>query len=431
MEVELSAIERNKTWELVRLPPGRRPIGLKWVYKLKRDPDGNVLKHKARILLALAGINGWHVHHLDVKSAFLHGKLEEEVYVTQPEGFVQKNKSGLVYKLSKALYGLRQAPRAWNARLDKHLKLIGFVRCAHEYVVYIRKTNSSLLIVGTYVDDLIVTGTSKKEIDLFKKEMNQEFEMSDMGLLTYYLGIEVSQKEHGITLKQTGYAKKLLEKTGMLECNPTETPMEHNLELTKDESGKPVDATEYRSIVGGLRYLCHTRPDISYAVGVVSRFLERPTEQHNHAVKRILRYIKGTLNLGLVYTRSKEKMQIVAYSDNNHARDVNDRRSTGGMVFYLNKNLVTWNSQKQQCVALSSCEAEFMAVNLATCQGIWVRRLVQEITGEKLGPVTILIDNKSTLELVKHPVFHGRSKHIDTRFHFIRECIVTSLFLKQ
>lgn len=165
-----------------------------------------------RILLALAGINGWHVHHLDVKSAFLHGKLEEEVYVTQPEGFVQKNKSGLVYKLSKALYGLRQAPRAWNARLDKHLKLIGFVRCAHEYVVYIRKTNSSLLIVGTYVDDLIVTGTSKKEIDLFKKEMNQEFEMSDMGLLTYYLGIEVSQKEHGITLKQTGYAKKTTRK---------------------------------------------------------------------------------------------------------------------------------------------------------------------------------------------------------------------------
>ncbi|XP_023762718.2 uncharacterized mitochondrial protein AtMg00810-like [Lactuca sativa] len=244
-----------------------------------------------------------------------------------------------------------------------------------------------------------------------------------MGLLSYYLGIEVSQELRGISLKQEGYARKLLEKAGLLDCNPIETPMENNLELTKDESGKPVDATEYRSIVGGLRYLCHTRPDISYVVGVVSRFLERPTEQHNQAVKRILRYIKGTLNLGLVYTRSKEKKHIIAYSDSNHARDVNDRRSTSGMVFYLNKNLVTWSSQKQQCVALSSCEAEFMAANLATCQGIWVRRLVQEITGEKLGPVTILIDNKSTLELVKHPVFHGRSKHIDTRFHFIRNCI--------
>lgn len=272
-----------------------------------------------------------------------------------------------------------------------------------------------------YVDDLIVTEGSEREVNNFKQQMNQEFEMSDLGMLSYYLGIEVAQSENGISLKQTGYAKGLLGKFGMEECNGAETPMEYKMELTKDEEGECVDPTEYRSVVGGLRYLCHTRPDLSYAVGIVSRFLEKPTKLHHQAVKRTLRYVKGTLNLGLFYARNTEKNEVIGFSDNNHARDL--KRSTGGMAFYLNDSLVTWNSQKQKCVALSSCEAEFMAANMATCQGVWFRRLVKEITGEKIGPVTIFIDNKSALELVKHPVFHGRSKHIDTRFHFIRECI--------
>ncbi|KAI3510533.1 hypothetical protein L1887_17599 [Cichorium endivia] len=451
MKSELEVIEKNKTWNLVELPPGRKPIGLKWVFKLKKDPDGRVLKHKARlvakgyvqkpgidfdevfapvarietvrILLALAGNNGWLVHHLDVKSAFLNGDLEEEVYVTQPEGFMNHDEPRKVYKLSKALYGLRQAPRAWNSRLDKCLKNLGFQRCPQEYAVYTKKKNDKLLIVGVYVDDLIVTGNCSDEVRFFKEQMKQEFEMSDLGSLSYYLGIEVSQREDGITLKQTAYAKNILEKAGMAECNSCKYPMEPKLELTKDEEGDPVNPTEYRSIIGGLRYLTHTRPDIVYAVGIVSRFMERPTVKHLQAVKHILRYIKGTVDYGLVYTRGSDEKDVTRYTDSDLARDVNDRRSTSGMAFYLNENLVTWASQKQRSVALSSCEAEFMAATSATCQGIWIRRLLIELTGKTVSPVVLYVDNKSAIELMKNPVFHGRSKHIDTRFHFIRECV--------
>ncbi|KAI3772362.1 hypothetical protein L6452_03547 [Arctium lappa] len=199
--------------------------------------------------------------------------------------------------------------------------------------------------------------------------------------------------------------------------------MEHKEELTKDEGGVPVDPTLFRSIIGGLRYLTHTRPDIAYAVEVVSRFMEKPTVKHMQAVKRILRYVRGTIDYGLVYTKYHKGDAITGYSDSNHARDVEDRRSTGGMAFYLEENLITWGSKKQQCVALSSCEAEFMAATTATCQGIWVSRLIHEITRKKVDPVTLYLDNKSTIDLIKNPVFHGRSKHIDLRYHFIRECV--------
>ncbi|GKD97779.1 zinc finger, CCHC-type containing protein [Tanacetum coccineum] len=406
---------------------------------VKRDPSGKILKQKARIvakgyvqkqgidydevfapvtrietvrvILALSGSNRWRVHHLDVKSAFLNGAL------------VKRGEVNKVYKLSKALYGLKQAPRAWNACLDKYLKSLGFTRCAQEYSVYTKKEGENILIIGVYVDDLLVTGNCHKSIQDFKKDMKAKFEMSDLGPLTYYLGIEVSQKETGITLKQEAYARSILSKTRMIDCNPTKSPMEHKLKLTKDGEGELVNPTEYRSIVGGLRYLTHTRPDISFAVGVVSRFMEKPTEQHLQAVKRILRYVKGTLDYGLTYTKGESKVTITGYSDSDLANDVNDRKSTGGMAFYVNGNLVTWASQKQRVVALSSCEAEFMAATMAACQGIWLRQLLTNITGQNIPPVIMYVDNRSALDLMKNPVFHGRSKHIDIRFHFIRECV--------
>ncbi|KAI3684116.1 hypothetical protein L6452_33335 [Arctium lappa] len=365
MKAELDAIERNQTWSLVDLPVGRKPIGLKWVFKLKRDPSGKILKYKARlvakgyvqkpgvdfdevfapvarletirILLALASSRGWTVHHLDVKSAFLNGNLEEEVYVTQPEGYVKANHPEQVYKLSKALYGLRQAPRAWNSRLDKCLKGLKFERCGLEHAVYTRKESGNLLIVGIYVDDMIVTGNCDRNVKHFKEQMSREFEMSDLGLLSYYLGIEVSQHEDGISLKQTAYAKNVLLKAGMEDCNPSQFPMKHKEELTKDREGVLVDPTQYRSIIGGLRYLTHTRPDISYAVGIVSRFMEKPTLKHMQAVKRILRYVRGTVDYGLIYVKEHKGDAIIGYSDSNHARDAEDRRSTGGMAFYLNE----------------------------------------------------------------------------------------------
>lgn len=236
MDSEIQSICKNRTWELAELPSGQKPIGLKWVFKLKKDSEGKVIKHKARLvakgyvqkhgvdfdevfapvarldtirlLLALVANRGWQVHHLDVKSAFLNGELEEEVYVIQPEGYVQKGKEKMVLKLSKALYGLRQAPRAWNIRLDKSLKKLGFRKCSSEAAVYKRGNGKSGVVLGVYVDDLIVTGENPDEIELFKKQMTSEFEMSDLGLLSFYLGIEVDQQKDHITIKQSSYAKK-------------------------------------------------------------------------------------------------------------------------------------------------------------------------------------------------------------------------------
>lgn len=321
------------------------------------------------------------------------------------------------------MYGLRQAPRAWYSKLSKCLESMGLSRCPYEHAVYTKREGNEALIIGVYVDDLLITGTNISIIKKFKEQMSDHFEMSDLGKLSYYLGIEVEQGKGYIELKQTAYAKRILEKAGMSECNPTKYPMEPKVLITKDEGGKPVNSTQYKSMVGGLRYLVHTRPDIAYAVGIVSRFMERPTMMHQNAVKRILRYVKGTLNFGLVYTKNSGNNILTGYSDSDLAGHVDDRKSTGGMAFYLNESLITWVSQKQRCVALSSCEAEFMAATAAACQGIWLRKLLSQVTNSCVGPVVLYIDNKSAIDLAKNPVFHGRSKHIDIRYHFIRECV--------
>lgn len=300
---------------------------------------------------------------------------------------------------------------------------MGFKRCPSEHAVYTRKDGEDYLIVAIYVDDILVTGNSVQMIDRFKREMNQKFDMTDMGKLKYYLGMEVEQEKGCIKLKQTGYAKKLIEKAGMKGCNPTKYPMDPKELIDKDEGGKAVNVTEYKSMIGGLRYLVHTRPDIAYSVGIASRYMECPTVKHRNMVKRILRYVQGTLQFGLVYTKDSGNNVLTGFSDSDMAGSLDDRRSTGGMCFYLNESLITWVSQKQRCVALSSCETEFMAATAAACQAIWIRNVLNQITAEFIGPVVLYIDNKSAIDLAKNPLFHGRSKHIHVRYHFIRECV--------
>ncbi|MDM1625928.1 hypothetical protein HX072_24750, partial [Escherichia coli] len=230
----------------------------------------------------------------------------EDVYVTQPPGFELKGHVDKVMKLKKALYGLKQAPRAWNVKLDRSLANLGFSRCPLEYAVYKRVRNGSLILVGVYVDDLIITGSNLEGISEFKIQMQNCFRMSDLGLLSYYLGIEVHQSKAGICLNQSNYARKILKELGMDECNASETPMEERLKLSKKSKGKPLDTTMYRGIVGSLRYLTHTRQDLSFTVGIVSRFIEAPTIEHLTVIKRILRYIKGTLNYGLMFAKSEK-----------------------------------------------------------------------------------------------------------------------------
>jgi len=451
MKEELRSVERNGTWELVSPRPGHRPISLKWVFKLKKDEHGAVIRHKARlvargfvqqegvdyedafapvarmesvrVLLALAAQEGWAVHHMDVKSAFLNGELQEEVYVTQPPGFVVSGEEKKVYRLHKALYGLRQAPRAWNAKLDLTLKQMGFEQNVYEAAMYRKGSGDSLLVIGVYVDDLIITGVNQQKIEAFKAKMKQTFEMSDLGLLSFYLGVEVRQSEGSITLKQTHYAKKILELGGMAGCNPATTPMEERLKLSKESTAKEVNPTQYRRLVGSLRYLVHTRPDLAFAVGYVSRFLEKPTTEHLQAVKRILRYLAGTLDHGLCYTRTTGKARFVGYSDSDLAGDVDSSKSTTGCLFFLGTSLVSWQSVKQRVVALSSCEAEYVAMTTAATQALWLSRLFADLLGRKVEVVELRVDNKSALALAKNPVFHDRSKHIRIKHHFIRDCV--------
>lgn len=235
--------------------------------------------------------------------------------------------------------------------------------------MYRKGKGVDILIVGIYVDDLIVTGSEVAGIQDFKHQMMKEFEMVDLGLLSYYLGIEVKQEKERITLKQSGFANRILQQFGMGDCNPCKCPMEPKLQLGKDTGGELVDPTEYRRIIGSLRYLLHTRPDLSYSVGLVSRYMERPTILHWKAVKQILRYLKGTVEFGLEYTSGGDG-KLLGFCDSSLADDVDNRRSTSGMVFYVNSNVISWASQKQKSVALSSCEAEFMAATAAACQAL-------------------------------------------------------------
>jgi hypothetical protein len=447
---EMTSIEASGTWNLVELPARAKPIGLKWVYKVKKDASGIVTKHKARLvakgyvqrqgidydevfapvarlesvrlLLAHAACQGWAVHHMDVKSAFLNGVLQEEVYVAQPPGFVLRGQENKVLRLIKALYGLRQAPRAWYAKLDKSLIGLGFRRSPSEHAVYLRGAGARRLVVGVYVDDLIIAGGNQVDIDTFKGQMKATFKMSDLGLLHYYLGLEVSQTEAGITICQSSYAAKILETAGLTGCNPSATPMEPRLKLSKVSSAPAIDSSMYRSVVGSLRYLVNSRPDLTYSVGYISRFMENPTTEHLAAMKRVLRYVAGTLHFGCCYKRKKNP-QLVGYSDSDMAGDIDTRKSTSGILFFLGDNTITWQSQKQKIVALSSCEAEYIAATTAACQGVWLARLLAELKSEQADAVTLRIDNESAIALSKNPVFHDRSKHIDVRYHYIRECV--------
>ncbi|CAA6656934.1 unnamed protein product [Spirodela intermedia] len=252
--------------------------------------------------------------------------------------------------------------------------------------------------------------------------MADAFKMSDLGLLCYYLGIEVRQSARGTLISQGAYAAKILERSGMAGCNPCQVPMATRLKLSKMSTEPLVDATAYRSIVGSLRYLVNTRPDLAFAVGYVSRFLEEPRKDHLAAVKQILRYVAGTKSWGLKYERKKEKqVQLTGFSDSDFAGDVDARKSTTGIIFFLANSPITWQSMKQKVVAQSSCEAEYIAAANAACQGVWLARVLAEVHGSAPSVPMLKVDNKFAIALIKNSVLHGHSKHIEVKYHLVRE----------
>lgn len=345
----------------------------------------------------------------------------EKVFVEQPPGYVKKGSKYMVYKLKKALYGLKQAPRAWYSRIDTYFSKAGFHKCPYEHTLYIKTgEKGNLLIVCLYVDDLIFTGNDECLFREFKQSMMKEFEMTDLGEMKYFLGTEVTQSAGGIFICQKKYAQEVLERFKMNDCNPVQIPIVPGTKITRDVEGVKIDSTYYKQMVGSLMYMTATRPDLMYAVSLISRFMEAPTELHHQAIKKTLRYLKGTINYGMFYKKSEGK-ELVSFSDSDYAGDLDDRKSTSGYFFLLSGAAVSWSSRKQPVVTLSTTEAEFIAAASCACQGIWLRRILEEVNYTQQGPIMLFCDNSSTIKLSKNPVLHGRSKHTDVRFHFLRD----------
>ncbi|KAG8499381.1 hypothetical protein CXB51_005990 [Gossypium anomalum] len=372
MDDEIAMIEKNKTWELVPRPINRKVIGVKWVYRAKQNADGSLNKLKARLVVkGFSQKYGLDYMETFAPSAFLNGFLEEEIYIDQPQGFVVSGKEQMVYKLKKALYGLKQAPRAWYTRIDSYLLSLGFERSISEPTLYVKKKQAETqLIVSLYVDDLLVTGGDRSILADFKAKMKDTFEMSDLGQMIYFLGMEVQQTHNGIFLGQKTFAAKILRKFSMENCKPTNTPMAVGAKLSSQEGYEHISEADYRSLVGCLLYLTATRPDIMYSVSVLSRFMYCCNKLHLQAAKRVLRYIKGTLSYGLKFSRN-EDLKLIGYTDSDWAGSKDDMKSTSGYAFTLGSAMFCWSSKKQSIVAQSTAEAEYVAAAGAINQAIW------------------------------------------------------------
>ncbi|GJW12858.1 retrovirus-related pol polyprotein from transposon TNT 1-94 [Tanacetum coccineum] len=447
MQEELNQFVANDVWELVPQPRNMTIIGTKWVFRNKLDENGVVSRNKARlvaqgynqqegidydetdapvarleyirILLAHACALDFKLFQMDVKSAFLNGFIYEEVYVAQPLGFIDFEKPDHVYKLKKALYGLKQAPKAWYDRLKafliKHEYKMGMV----DNTLFTKKKSSNINIVQIYVDDIIFFSTCQDMCDEFAKIMHDEFEMSMMGEINFFLGLQIKQLEDGIFFNQSKYIKEMLKKFGLEDSKPMKTPMSSDTKLTKDEECESVDSTKYRGMIGSLLYLTASRPNIMFSVCLCAHFQEAPKTSHLEAVKRIFGYIKGTMHLGLWYPNGTG-IETVVYADSDHAGDYVDRKSTSGICTFVGCCLTSWFSKKQTALAISTTEVKYISAGKACQQALWMK---QALIDYDIQPdnVPIMCDNKGSIDLSKNPVQHSRTKHIEIRHHFLHD----------
>nr|KYP55651.1 Retrovirus-related Pol polyprotein from transposon TNT 1-94 [Cajanus cajan] len=373
----------------------------------------------------MAAIRHWPLHQLDIKNAFLHGELEEEIYMEQPPGFVAQGESGLVCRLRRSLYGLKQSPRAWFGKFSHVVQNFGLKRSEADHSVFYCHTSPGRCVyLIVYVDDIVITGNDATTISQLKKHLFSQFQTKDLGHLRYFLGIEVAQSKEGIVISQRKYAIDILKETGMLDCKPIDSPMDPNQKLMADQGEPFTDPERYRRLVGKLIYLTITRPDLSFAVGIVSQFMQAPHIDHWNAVLRILRYIKKAPGQGLLY-EDKGDSQISGYCDADWAGCPIDRRSTTGYCVFLGGNLISWKSKKQNVVARSSAEAEYRAMALITCELMWIKQLLQELKFCEGHPMKLYCDNQAALHIASNPVFHERTKHIEVDCHFVREKLLS------
>ncbi|GJZ21233.1 retrovirus-related pol polyprotein from transposon TNT 1-94 [Tanacetum coccineum] len=356
---------------------------------------------------------------MDVKSAFLNGFINEEVYVAQPLGFIDFQKPNYVYKLKKALYSHKQAPKAWCDRLKAFLIKYEYSMGMVDNTLFTTKSKSHLIIVQIYVDDIIFGFTSQKLCDDFMKIMHDEFEMSMMGKLNFFLGLQIKQMEDGIFFNKSKYIKEMLKKFGLEDSKPTKMPMSMEITLTKDNEADSVDSSKYRCMIGSLLYLTVSRPNIMFSVCLCACFQENPKTTHLEAVKRIFRYIRGISHLGLWYPKGTG-IETKVYVDSDHAGDYVDHKSTSGVCTFMGCCLTSWFTKKQTTLAISTTEAEYVSNRKACQQALWMKQALIDY-GICLDDVPIMCDNKGAIDLSKTPVQNSRTKHIEIRHHFLRD----------
>ncbi|KAL5825663.1 hypothetical protein ACOSQ3_021726 [Xanthoceras sorbifolium] len=456
MRDEMDSLMSNQTWELAELPPGKKALHNKWVFRIKEEHNGNK-RYKARmvvkgfqqkegidyneifspvvklttirLVLKIVAAENLHLEQLNVKTAFLHGDLEEEIYMRQPEGFKEAGKENLVCRLKKSLYGLKQAPRQWYKKFDSFMSSSGFTRCQADHCCYIKRFDNSFIILLLYVDDMLIAGSDMQEIMNLKRELSKQFAMKDLGAAKQILGMRIKRdtKSGTLLLSQAEYIKKVLSRFNMQDAKPVSTPLGIHFRLSKEQSPKTEEErthmakVPYASAIGSLMYaMVCTRPDIAQAVGAVSRYMNNPGKIHWEAVKWILRYLRGTTNKTLCFKGGDTT--LTGYVDADLAGNVDIRKSTTGYVYTLGGTAVSWVSQLQKIVALSTTEAEYVAVTEASKEMVWLQSCLEEL-GKKQEDNVLYCDSQSAIHLAKNPSFHSRTKHIQLRYHFIRSLL--------
>ena len=460
MNEEIKSLQKNQTWELVQLPKGKRVVGCKWVFKRKEGISGiepprfkarlvakgytqkegvdfhevfsPMVKHSSiRILLAIVSTFDLELEQLDVKTAFLHGELEEQIYMSQPEGFVIPDKEDRVCLLKKSLYGLKQSPRQWYKRFDAFMIGNGYNRNQYDNCIYSKElSDGSRIYLLLYVDDMLIAARNKAEISMLKTQLGKEFEMKDLGAAKKILGMEIHRERHcgRLCVSQQSYIMKVLQRFNMDQSKPVSTPLAAHFKLSSKECPKTEKEVEqmsripYSSAVGSLMYaMVCTRPDLSHAVSVVSRFMSNPGKVHWEAVKWIMRYLRGSTDVCLVFKGQKNR-GVVGYVDSDYAGDLDKRRSLTGYIFTVFGCTISWKATLQSTVALSTTEAEYMALTEAVKESIWVHGLLDSFGLNQQVPV-VHCDSQSAIHLARNPVYHERTKHINIRLHFVRESV--------
>ncbi|GKB97559.1 putative RNA-directed DNA polymerase [Tanacetum coccineum] len=463
IEDEMNSLHENNTFELVKLPKGKRALKNKWVYKLKTEEHTSRPRYKARlvvkgfsqkrgidfdeifspvvkmgsirVVLGLAASLDLEVEQMDVKTTFLHGDLDKEIYMEQPEGFQVKGKEGYVCRLQKSLYGLKQAPRQWYKKFESVIGKQGYQKTSLDHCVFFQKFgDDDFIILLLYVDDMLIVGKNIGRIAQLKRDLSKSFSMKDLGPAKQIIGIRIfrdrcAKKLH---ISQEQYTEKVLCRFNMDKAKVVSSPLTTNFKLAdKDcpsskKNIQKMDRVPYASAVGSLMYaMVCTRPDLAHAVGVVSRFLSNPGKKHWEAVKWIFRYLRGTSKLGITFGNGKP--MLVGFTDSDMAGNKDNMKSTSGYLMTFAGGAVSWQSRLQKCVALSTTEAEYMAATEACKELLWLKRFLQEL-GFKQQRYAVLCDNQSAIHLAKNSMFHKRTKHIDIRYHWIRDAIEDGMF---